>query len=96
MGDHARGAGGVHRDIDPLSSVRDTAVEEAYLAGLADAKGLAKMGENSGADDVTKMTQAVGYAKQYGLKTLLWIRASDAYCSCSGYATIDDLSRLTS
>jgi hypothetical protein len=95
--DHARHVGAVtDKGVAVWGTWADQPGTISYLAGLADAKGLAKMGENSGADDVTKMSQAVGYAKQYGLKTLVWIRAADAYCACNGNATIDDLSRLTS
>jgi hypothetical protein len=84
--------------IDPRAAVWGTWAENVdvigYLARLADAKGLAKMGENSGQDDVTKMTRTVGGARQYGLSLLMWIRAEEAYCRCSGYATIDDYQRL--
>jgi hypothetical protein len=94
--DHARHIGSV---TDKGVAVWGTWAEQpgtiSYLAGLADAKGLAKMGENSGSDDVVKMTTAVSAAKLYGLKTLLWIRASETYCACNGYATIDDLVTLT-
>jgi hypothetical protein len=94
--DHARHVGAV---TDPGVAVWGTWAEQpgtiSYLAGLADAKGLAKMGENSGSDDLVKMAQAVTAAKQYGLRMLLWIRASETYCACNGYASVDDLTALT-
>ncbi|MFL5955295.1 MAG: beta-galactosidase [Gaiellaceae bacterium] len=65
----------------------------SYLAGLAAAKGLQVMGENSGGDSAAQMQTAVTTAKQYGLAAFLWIRASDLYCSCNGYASIADYSQ---
>ena len=41
------------------------------------------------------MTQTIAAAKQYGLQTLVWIRASETFCACSGYASIDDYTGLT-
>ena len=94
--DHARHVGAV---TDAGVAVWGTWAEQpgtiSYLAGLADAKGLAKMGENSGSDDLVKMTQTIAAAKQYGLQTLVWIRASETFCACSGYASIDDYTALT-
>jgi hypothetical protein len=53
------------------------------------------MGENSGEDDLAKMTIAIGAARSYGLSAFLWVRASQAFCFC-GYATIDDYTALIS
>jgi hypothetical protein len=66
----------------------------SYLSQLASAKGLVMMGENSGEDDYATMQGTVNSAKQYNFQALLWIRTSEAYCLCSGYATIDNYSSL--
>jgi glycosyl hydrolase family 42 (putative beta-galactosidase) len=94
--DHARQISAV---TDPGAVVwgtwGDNAGTISYLAGLAAAKGLQVMAENSGQDTRTQMQTAVSAARQYGLAAFMWIRASDAFCFCSGYATIDDYDQLT-
>jgi hypothetical protein len=78
---------------DPNAAVWGTWAEKtgtiSWLATLADAKGLLKMGENSGADTAAEMDVAIGAAREYGLAAFLWIRASEAYCFCNGWATVE-------
>ena len=48
----------------------------SWLSSPADAHGLKMMGENSGEDDLAKMTIAIEAARSYGLSAVLWVRAS--------------------
>jgi hypothetical protein len=88
---HARQIGAL---TDPAVAVWGTWMENtatiARLAELADTRGLAKMGENSGHDAPAELAGAVHAARVYRLSAFLWIRAEQAYCRCSGWATIDD------
>lgn len=62
----------------------------SWLSSLAAPRGLALMAENSGSDGPAAMDAAMAEARRYGLRLFMWIRASEAYCSCNGYATIAD------
>ena len=64
----------------------------AWLAGLADAKGLRKMAENAGGNDARQMEAAMRAARAHGLSVSVWIRAGEAYAHKNGWATIDDYS----
>lgn len=93
--DHGRHIAAI---TDPNIAVWGTWAERegtlSWLAGLADAKGFKKMAENSGQDNAVIMADAVKHARKHNLEAFLWIRASEAYCRCNGYATIDDYQRL--
>jgi hypothetical protein len=92
-------AGHIAALTDPNVAVWGTWAENggtiSWLSSLADAHGLKMMGENSGEDDLAKMTIAIDAARSYGLSAFLWVRASQAFCFC-GYATIDDYTALIS
>jgi hypothetical protein len=63
----------------------------SWIFGLADKRGLAKMGENSGdSTNVAAMRAAVSNARTFGLSAFMWVRAAQAYCRCGVYASIDD------
>jgi Beta-galactosidase len=68
-----------------------TAVDR--LAALARTRHLPLMGENSGADPPGAMRASVTDARRFGLAAFLWVRATEAYCFCQGYASIDEYTK---
>ncbi|SCL24162.1 Beta-galactosidase [Micromonospora rhizosphaerae] len=59
------------------------------LATLARSRRLPVIGENSGRDGPEAMRRAVTQARRWEMTAFLWVRAPEAYCSCNGYASID-------
>lgn len=63
-----------------------------YLACLADAKGLAKYGENGGRDDIAAMRFTSDQATRFGLQGFLWFNESELlsgqYATLTDYATV--------
>jgi hypothetical protein len=73
----------------------DNASYSSWIFGLADRRGLAKMGENSGdSTDIAAMSAAFSNARTFGLTAFMWVRAAQAYCRCGVYASIDDYEHL--
>lgn len=93
--DHARLVDGL---TDPHSGVWGTWAEFPttleFLAGLARAKGLPLYAESSGNDSAAQLSDAVTQARRWHAALFLMWRADQAYCFCSGWATIDDYTRL--
>jgi hypothetical protein len=61
----------------------------SWLSGLARKQGLQVMGENGGSNTPAQMTSTLAIAERNHLSAFMWVRASEAYCNCDGFATID-------
>jgi hypothetical protein len=60
------------------------------LGQLAARQHLPLAGENSGYNTAAEMTRAVQEARAWHLTSFFWIRAQQAYCDCSGLATMEE------
>ena len=89
--DHARQVAALPRGkVAVWSTWAENTSALRALAELARPRHLQVFGENSGHDNVADLRATVTAARQFGLSALLWVRAPEALCGCSGYATMDE------